>query len=93
MIWSLLCLTASRSDLCYCVGVYAQYQANPRDSHLLAIKKIIKYVSSTTNYGLWYTRDTMASMVGYCDADWAGSSKDRKSTSRGCFFLGNNLVS
>ena len=35
----------------------------------------------------------MASMVSYCDADWAGSSKDRKSTSGGCFFLGNNLVS
>lgn len=31
-------------------------------------------------------------LVGYCDSDWAGSADDRKSTSRGCFFLGNNLV-
>ena len=31
--------------------------------------------------------------MGYCDADWAGSADDRKSTSGGCFFLGNNLVS
>ncbi|MCI38029.1 gag-pol polyprotein, partial [Trifolium medium] len=33
------------------------------------------------------------SMVGYCDADWAVSADDRKSTSGGCFFLGSNLIS
>ena len=32
-------------------------------------------------------------LVGYCDADWAGSVDDRKSTSGGCFYLGNNLIS
>ena len=30
---------------------------------------------------------------GYCDTDWVGNSKDHKSAFRGCFFLGNNLVS
>ncbi|KAK0583735.1 hypothetical protein LWI29_002305 [Acer saccharum] len=29
----------------------------------------------------------------FSDADWAGNCDDRKSTSGGCFFLGNNLVS
>ena len=65
------------------------YQASPKDSHLLSVKKIIKYVSGIVDYGLWYTRDTTASLVGYCDANWAGNFEDRKSTSCGCFFLGN----
>ena len=70
-----------------------QYQASSKDNPLLAVKKIIKYVSDTTDYGISYIRDTMASLVGYCDAVSARNLEDRKSTSNGCFFLGNNLVS
>ncbi|CAM8951744.1 unnamed protein product [Rhodiola kirilowii] len=58
-----------------------------------AVKRIIKYVSGTADYGLWYTRDTSGCIVGYSDADWASNVEDRKSTSCGCFFVGNNLVS
>lgn len=64
-----------------------------RNSHLLSAKRIIKYINETSDYGLLYTFDTNSSLVGYFDIDWAGSSEDRKSTSRGCFFLGNNLIS
>ena len=71
MIESLLYFTTRRLDLCYSLGVYAQYQASPKDSHLLVVKKIIKYVSETTDYDLCYTRDTTASLVGYCDVDRA----------------------
>ena len=93
MIRSLLYLTASHMDLCYSMGVCARYQVSPKESHLLAVKKIIKYVSGTDENGVWYTQDTIAILVGYCDVDRAGNSKDRKSTFKGCFFLGNNLVS
>ena len=93
MIGSLLYLTASRPDLCYSVGVCARFQANPKESHLAAVKRIIKYVSGTIDFGIWYSFDTNPSLVGFCDADWAGNAEDRKSTSGGCFFLGNNLVS
>ncbi|CAM8999896.1 unnamed protein product [Rhodiola kirilowii] len=93
MIGSLLYLTASRPDIAYVVGVCARYQADPKESHLLQVKRIIKYVCRTTDFRIWYTKDTNPHLVGYCDADWAGNAKDRKSTSGGCFFLGNNLVS
>jgi len=41
----------------------------------------------------FYTLTDNSRLIGYCDADWACSADDRKSTSGGCFFLGNNLVS
>ena len=93
IIGSLLYLTASRPDIAFSVGVCARYQAAPKESHLTEVKQIIRYVNGTPDYGLWYLKDSNACLAGYSDADWAGSVDDRKSTSGGCFYLGNNLVS
>ncbi|CAM8953839.1 unnamed protein product [Rhodiola kirilowii] len=93
MIGSLLYLTANRPDIAHDVGVCARYQANPKESHLMNVKRIIKYVCGTVDHGLWYTKDTNSCLVRYCEADWEGNAEDRKSTSGRCFFLGNNLVS
>ena len=75
------------------MGVCARYKASLKESHLQAVKKIIKYVSGTTEYDVWYTQDTTTRLVRYRDADWARNLEDKKSTSRGCFFLWNNLMS
>jgi len=55
MIGSLLYLTASRPDLCHSVCLCARYQANPKVLHMNAVKRIIKYVKGTIEYGLSYT--------------------------------------
>ena len=78
MIGSLLYLTASRPDISYSVGVCARYQATPKKSHMLAVKRIIKYVSGTAEFGIWFSSDTNCSLVGYCAADWAGNVEDRR---------------
>ena len=83
IIGSLLYLTASKPDIAFSVGVCARYQAAPKESHLTAVKRIITYVNGTPDYGLWYSNDSNACLVGYLDADWAGSVDDRKSTSGG----------
>ncbi|XP_060969738.1 uncharacterized mitochondrial protein AtMg00240-like [Cannabis sativa] len=93
MIGGLLYLTASRPNISFSVCLCARYQANPKQSHLSAVKRIFKYLPRTVNYGLWYSCDTNTSLVGYSDSDWAGCLDDRKSTSGGCFYIGNNLVS
>ena len=93
MIGSLLYLTASRPDISYSVGVCARYQVDPKESHMTALKRIIKYVKTTAEFGVWYSRDTNDVLVGYSDADWAGNANDRKSTLEGCFYVDNNLVS
>ncbi|XP_065616698.1 secreted RxLR effector protein 161-like [Quercus suber] len=93
MIGSLLYLTASRLDIAFSVGVCARFQATPKESHLTAVKRIIRYINGTSDYGIWYLRDSNECLAGYFDADWAGCIDDRKSTFGGCFYLGNNLVS
>jgi len=93
MIETLLYLTASRPDITFIVGVYARYQTEPKMSHLTQVKRILKYISSTSDYGMLYSHSGNSKLMGYCDADWAGSVDDRKSTSGGCFFLGKNLIS
>ena len=92
MIVSLLYLTASRPDLAFSVGVCDRFQSYLKQSHLSAVKRIIKYVSGTVEYGILYTYDTNCSLAGYTDADWASSLDDCKSTFGGCFYIGNNLV-
>ena len=69
MIGSLLYLTASRLDISYSVGVCARYQANPKESHMIALKRIIKYVKTTTDFGVWYSKDTNDVLARYSDAD------------------------
>ena len=89
----MLYLTTSRPDIAFSVGVCARYQAAPKESHLTVVKRIIRYVNGTPDYGLWYSKDFNTCLVGYSDADWARSVDDRKSTLGGYFYLGNNLVS
>ena len=93
MIGSFLYLTTSRPDISYSVGMYARFQANPKESHMIALKRIIKYVKSIANFGVWYINDTNDVLARYSNANWAENADDRKSTSRGCFYVGNNLVS
>lgn len=88
MIGSLLYLTASRPDISYIVGVYAHFQSNPKVSHMTSMKRILKYICGTSDYGLLYSLNTRGILVGFCDADYAGISEDKKSTSSSCFFLG-----
>jgi len=52
MIGSLLYLTASRPDILFSVCICARFQSNPKESHMLAIKGIIRYMKGTSNLGL-----------------------------------------
>ena len=93
MIGSLLYLTASRPDILFSVCLCARFQADPKESHLKAVKRIFKYLSGTHNLGLWYPKGTSFDLIGYSDLDYAGSLVDRKSTTKTCQFLGDCLVS
>ena len=92
MIGCLLYLTAIRPDIAFSVGVCSRFQSNPKVSHLNAVKRIIKYVGGTCNYGLFYSKEFNLSLASFSDSNWAGNADDRKSTTGGCFYVGANLV-
>jgi hypothetical protein len=54
LIGSLVYLTASRPDIMFSVCLCARFQANPKESHLSALKRILRYLKHTPNIGLWY---------------------------------------
>ena len=92
MIGCLLYLTASQPNIAFSVGVCSRFQYNSKVSHLNAVKKIIRYVGGTCNYGLFYSKESNFSLASFSDSDWAGNIDDRKSTTGGCFYVGANLV-
>ena len=76
-------------SVCLC----ARFHANPKESHLRAVKRILRYLSKTRDYGLFYLKDYPFELVSYSDADFGGCRTDRKSTSGTCHFIGQSLVS
>jgi hypothetical protein len=93
MIESFLYLCASRPDIMLNVCMCARFQAMPKDCHLRAIKRIMRYFVLTPKLGLWYPKGSHFELLGYLDAYYAGCKLDRKSTSGTCQFLRMSLVS
>jgi hypothetical protein len=93
MIGSLLYLCASRHDIMLSVCMCARFQANPKEIHLRAVKRIMRYLVYTPKFGLWYPKGFTFDLIGYSDAYYAGCKIDRKSTSGTCQFLGRSLMS
>jgi hypothetical protein len=93
MIGSLLYLCASRPDIMLSICMCARFQADPKEVHLRAVKRILRYLVHTPKFGIWYPKRSTFDLIGYSDADWAGCKIDRKSTSGTCQFLGRSLVS
>ncbi|GJY71399.1 putative ribonuclease H-like domain-containing protein [Tanacetum coccineum] len=77
----------------FMVCACARFQVTSKISHLLEVKRIFRYQKGKPTLGLWYSRDSPFELVAYADSDYAGATQDRKSTTRGCLFLGNRLIS
>ncbi|GJS45752.1 hypothetical protein Tco_0595873 [Tanacetum coccineum] len=93
MAGSLMYLTASRPDLVFAVCMCARYQASPTKKHPEVLKRVIRYLRGTINWGLWYSKDTAMALMAYANAYHAGCQDIRRSTSGSAQFLGDKLVS
>jgi hypothetical protein len=88
MIGSLLYLTATRPDITLAVRNCARHPANPKLSHLIQVKRILRYINGIRDYGLLYAHDHSVKLTGYYSV---GGSMER--ITGGCSFLGDNLIS
>ncbi|GJU65767.1 putative ribonuclease H-like domain-containing protein [Tanacetum coccineum] len=75
------------------VHLYRSMIVTPKTSHLNAVKRIFKYLKGKPNLGLWYPRESPLDLEAFSDSDYGGSNLDRKSTTGGCQFLGQRLIS
>ncbi|GAA0159497.1 hypothetical protein LIER_38880 [Lithospermum erythrorhizon] len=65
----------------------------PRSDHMLALKRVLRYIYGTLEYGLHLYKSSFCPLISYTDVVWAGCSDTRKSTSGFCVLLGDNLIS
>ena len=82
IIGSLMYLSvSSRPDITYSVSTLARFSSQPNNQHWTALKRVLRYLKGTVNYGITYTRKNSKECIGYSDADWAGDLDNRRSTS------------
>jgi hypothetical protein len=94
IVGSVRYLIHTRPDLTYAVRYVSRFLEQPTEEHLQAVKKILRYITETLQYGLRYGRRTATTrLVGYCDSNLAGNIDTRKSTTGAMFFLSKSLVS
>ena len=65
MIGSMLFLTASRTDIMQAVGMVVIFQACPKESHVIAVKLIFRYLKGTSEFGLWYPKNQKLELLAY----------------------------
>jgi hypothetical protein len=86
-------LTFTRPDISYAVQQVCLHMHDPREPHLAALKRLLRYLRGTVDYGLLLHRSTSSELVVYTDADLVGCPDTRRSTSGFAVFFGGNLVS
>ncbi|XP_068323099.1 uncharacterized mitochondrial protein AtMg00810-like [Pyrus communis] len=92
IVGALQYLTFTRPDIAFSVNQACQFMHNPMISHVIAVKRILRYLKGTSTYGIHFKPGPLH-LQSYSDADWAGDPNDRRSTSGFVVFIGSNPIS
>ena len=84
--------TITRPDISYSMNQLCQFMHSPHEIHWIAVKRVLRYLKGTIEFGLLYIPGTIT-MHAYYDSDWANNPDDRRSTTGYGVFLGTNLIS
>lgn len=92
IVGSLQYITITRPDVQVAVNHLLQFMAAPQPVHWSAMKRILRFLSSTQRFGIMLRKARDFGITAYCDADWGGDSIDRKSRTSYLVYLGGTLV-
>ena len=81
MIGILLYVIAYRPDVMQSIGQVERFQEAPKESHVLVVKRIFRYLKGIEEFGLWYPKGKDLSLISYTYVDWAGFINYRRSIS------------
>lgn len=96
MVGSLRYLCNSRPDICYLVSVISKFMHDPRKTHMITAKTILRYVKGTKEYGFLFlnrSKGDRSELIGYSDNDWCGDVTDMRSTSGYVFKFNEAAIS
>lgn len=93
LVGGLRYLVHTRPDIAFSVGVVSRYMERPTTLHFSAVKRILRYIKGTTEYGLIYSKNSGNNeLTGYSDSDLAGHIDDRRSTGGVVFYLNESVI-
>ena len=91
LVGSLHYLAFTKPDLSFVVHQVCQFMSFPTNIHLVAAKRILRYLNGTLNFGIFLQLGPI-SLSTFSDSDWAGDPFDRRSTTRFIAYLGYNPI-
>ena len=93
IVGSLQYVTITRPELAFCVNKVCQFMQNPLDTYWKEVKRILRYLSDTSPFGLHLQRCSSLPLTGYSDFDYGFNPDDHKFTVGYGVYLGKNLIS
>ncbi|KAE8729490.1 putative Kinase family protein / peptidoglycan-binding LysM domain-containing protein [Hibiscus syriacus] len=92
LVGKLIYLSLTRPDIAYSVSIVSQHMSDPREEHLEAVNRILRFLKFTQGAGLIFRKNQDRTVKVYTDASWGGELTDRRSVSGYCAYVWGNLV-
>ena len=93
LIWRLLYLTHTRSDISFAVHKLSQFISNPREPYMITALRVLRYLKGCLGLGLFFSSNNQIVIKAFSDSDWGTCIDSRRSITGYCVFMGNSLIS